>query len=185
MHREIEVKFLEIDKEALKTTLRELGAIDAGEDLLDETIWYDKEMKWRDVEHKFVRMRVRKDSASLSFKKRHSHDIGGVEEIEFKTHDIEMARLFLERLDLIPFRHQQKLRHTFSLDGVTVDIDTWPQIPTYVELEGESEEDLRSVAAKIGFSWSNARLESARQIIEKVYGIKMGDMKHFTFSKME
>ena len=56
-NREIEVRFLEIDKAALIARLKELGAHDHGEELLEEIIFYDKDLKWRDVENKRVRLR--------------------------------------------------------------------------------------------------------------------------------
>ncbi len=43
---EIEVRFLEIDKEALLARLRELKAKDKGELMLEETICYDKALLW-------------------------------------------------------------------------------------------------------------------------------------------
>lgn len=57
-HREIEVRFLEIDEAALKARLHELGAEDQGEHLLKEVICYDEALVWRD-EQKFVRLRER------------------------------------------------------------------------------------------------------------------------------
>lgn len=185
-HKEIEVRFLEIDKDALVARLRELGAKDGGEDMLEEVICYDKALEWRKPTGKeIVRLRTIGSRSVLAYKCRYSLTVDGVEEIEFEVSDPGKAILFLDRLGYPAYRLQQKRRHTFMLDGVTVDIDTWPRVPTYVELEGEHEESLRNVAEKLGLEWSDAVLESPRTVIEERYGIPVGTMSWFTFDRFE
>ena len=184
-NKEIEVRFLEINKSLLTKKLISIGARDQGEDLLEEIIFYDKDYKWRDVENKFVRLRKNKTHVTLAYKHHQNENFDGVEEIEFDVADIDKAELFLEKLGLIAYRHQQKRRHAFLLDNVNIDIDTWPKIPTYVELEGFSESTLKEVAAKLGLDWKNVIFESARTVIEKRYHIPVGSMKWFTFDKFE
>lgn len=46
MQKEIETRFLEIDKPALIAQLNKLGATDHGEILLKEIIFYDKDHTW-------------------------------------------------------------------------------------------------------------------------------------------
>ncbi len=72
-HKEIEVRFLEIDKEALIKKLHELGAKDLGEDLLSEIIIYDKEFTWRDGGKSLLRLRTRNNKTELTFKHRLPH----------------------------------------------------------------------------------------------------------------
>jgi len=66
-----------------------------------------------------------------------------------------------------------------------VDIDTWPKIPTYAEIEGPSEEALKTTTDKLGLDWSKAVFDDARAIIEKKYSIPVGTMRSFTFDKVE
>lgn len=184
-NREIEVRFLEIDKNLLITRLVELGAKDQGEDFLEEVIFYDKDFKWRDWEGKFVRIRKNKKGVVLSYKHHQSETTDGTEEIEFGVSDLEKAEAFLGRIGLVAYRHQQKKRHTFHLGEVVVDIDTWPRIPTYVELEGPSEAALREAAQRLNLNWADAVLEDARSVIENKYHIPVGNMKWFTFDRFE
>lgn len=183
--KEIEVRFLEIDKDALIAKLRELGAEDLGEDLLDEKIIYDKELTWRDGVRKILRMRTRKGRTMLTYKHRIETSAEGTEEIEFEVQDTVAAEALLERLGYEMYRAQQKLRHSFHLGEVIVDIDTWPRIPTYVELEGPSVEALQEAAALLGLDWKNVELRNPRRIIEDDYGIPVGNMRWFTFDKFD
>ena len=184
-YKEIEVRFLEIDPQAFKERLLSVGAEDHGEDFLEEVIFYDKGMNWRDKEGKFVRIRKNNKGIFLSYKHHLSATTDGVEEIEFEVGDMAKAEAFLERLGLIAYRHQQKKRHSFQLGEVVADIDTWPRIPTYVELEGPSEAALQEAAAKLGLDWKDAVHKSAREVIEQDYKVPVGTMQWFTFERFE
>ena len=98
---------------------------------------------------------------------------------------LEKAELLFEKVGLKPFRHQQKKRHTFRLDGVTFDIDTWPRIPAYIELEGESEQALKDAAHQAGLDWKDADFHNASWIIENKYNIPVRQLKWFTFDRYE
>lgn len=185
-HQEIEVRFLEIDKDALVARLYELGAVDKGEHLLKEVICYDKELAWQDVGTKILRVRKGGDGVLMTYKDRPGGDtIDGTVEIELAVSDFDTAVLFLETIGYPAYRHQQKLRHTFVLDGVMVEIDTWPKIPTYVELEGESEQSLKDATQKLGMDWADAVTDNPRKVIEERYHIPVGQMKWFTFGRFE
>ena len=180
--QEIECRFLEIDKDALIKKLIELGAFDEGESLVKETVIYDKDLKWRD-EERFLRLRKIDEKTTLTYKEHSVHTIDGTYELEFGIDDYEKAELLFEKIGLLPFRHQEKKRHTFQFNNVTVDIDTWPKIPTYVELEGDSEYALKDTAEKLGFNWQDADFHNARWIIENKYNIPVGTFRWFTFDR--
>lgn len=186
-HREIEVRFLDIDKDDLLARLNALGATDLGEDLLDERIIFDKDLLWQ-KEAKFMRLRTQGGKSTLTYKNRenpHAPTVHGTEEIEVAVSDLELAQALLSRLGFEPFRYQQKKRHSFTLGDVQIDIDTWPRVPTYVELEGNSEDDLRLAAKELGLDWSNVELRDPKLVIEQVYGIPVGNMTWFTFDRFE
>lgn len=183
-HQEIEVRFLEIDKDALVARLHVADAEDRGEDMLEEVICYDKEHTWRAGGKKLVRVRARGDAVSLTYKCQ-ENTVDGTEEVELTVSDFDTAVTLLDRLGYPTYRRQQKVRHTFVLDGVVIDIDTWPRIPTYVELEGESEQALKDVAAKLGFDWGDVVTDNPRKVIEERYHIPVGSMKWFTFDRFE
>lgn len=181
---EVECRFLEIDKDDLIKKLKELGADDEGENLIEETVIYDKDLKWRD-EHRFVRLRKVGNKTKLTYKDQKIQTVDGTFEIEFEIEDYAKAELLFEKIGLWPYRHQQKIRHAFKLGGVSVDIDTWPMIPTYVELEGESEEDLKKVAKLLELDWGKADFHNAKWVIENVYNIPVGTFRYYRFDKCE
>ena len=44
---------------------------------------------------------------------------------------------------------QENKRIQYILDDVEVDIDTWPKIPTYLEIEGKDEESVNRIIEKL------------------------------------
>lgn len=184
MNTEIEARFLEINEQDLIGKLTKHGATDKGEALLGETIFYDSENKWPG-EGRFVRIRSANNTTKLTYKHNAAQTVDSAKEIEFAVPNAEIAAEFLENIGLVAFRQQEKKRHTFELDGVTIDIDTWPKIPTYVEFEGPSESAIKSVAESLGFDWNNAVFDDARAIIQNRYHISVGMMRWFTFDRVE
>ena len=184
MHAEIEARFLNIDKKKLIQQLHTLGATDKGEKMLSEVIFYDSEQKWLD-ERRYVRLRTIDDKTVLTHKQNTAQTIDSAREIEFSVSDANLAEKFLESIGLVAFRHQQKRWHTFVKGEVVIDIDTWPRIPTYVELEGPSEAAIKSVAAALNLDWADAVFDDARKIIEDRYDIPVTQLRWFTFDKCE
>lgn len=185
-NKEIEVRFLEINEAELKEKLKKLGAKDLGEDFLEEIIFYDKELTWQYIRKKIVRIRKTKNGIFLTYKFKEEETSGmEVEEIEFEISDVEKGRAFLEALGLVAYRRQEKKRHKFLFKDVIIDIDTWPKVPTYVELEGPSEDHIREVAKLLGFDWKDAVFEPPRYVIEHRYNIPVSKLRFFTFDKIE
>ena len=183
-NREIECRFLEIDKNALIKKLIELGAKDTGEKMLTELIFYDKDLTWIEQD-KRIRLRQVGDKIKLTYKERQVHTVDGTYEVEFEVEDFKKAEILLEKAGLVPYRHQEKLRHTFYLNNVAFDIDTWPKAPTYVELEGNSEQELKDAAKLVGYDWNNVELRTPKWVLENKYNIPLGKLRWYTFDRVE
>ncbi len=183
-NREIEARFLDVRKEELVQKLKALGAEDLGEELLQEVIIYGPESKWKD-ENRVMKIRKERGKITLVYKQNHSHTVDGTEEIELEINDFEKGVTLLEKAGLPPSRRQEKRRYTFRFEETTIDIDTWPKIPTYVELEGPSENVLRETAKKLGLDWGKAEFRNPRTVIEDVYHIPLGTLRWFTFDRVE
>jgi adenylate cyclase, class 2 len=183
MKTEIETRFLDINKKALVLLLNKLGAENKGEDKLDEIIFYDKDLKWLN-ENKFIRLRKKNGQVKLTYKHNKHQTVDSAQEIEMDITDMDKMKQILIETGLTPYRIIEKFRHTFELDGVILDIDTWPKIPVYVELEGKSVDDLKKVAAKLGLDWEK-RFDGDARFVYKKYGFDFDNLKTVTFSKFE
>lgn len=189
--REIEVRFLEIDKDGLVDRLRELNAKEIGDDHIHEIIFYDKDMKFLE-QCRFVRIRDRGGVVKMTYKHNETmskgdvNSVADVREVEFDISDMKAGKRLLEQIGLVAYREQEKKRHSFILDDVVLDIDTWPSVPPYVELEGPSEKHLKDVARKLELDWDDVYFGDARDVLEKEYDIPIGaDIRVFTFDNIE
>lgn len=73
-------------------------------------------------------------------------------ETEMEVPSIKEANDFLQALGYSHKSYQEKRRISYVLDNHEIDIDTWPGLPTYMEIEGESEEDLNKILNLLGYS---------------------------------
>jgi adenylate cyclase, class 2 len=183
-NREFEVRFLEINKEDIIAKLKVLKARDLGGDLLHEIIFYDKNKDWL-KEKKIVRIRQSNSGVTLCFKHTEKAEVGGTKEVEIEINNIDKAKEILENMGLVAFRTQEKKRHTYLFDSVSVSIDEHPKVPPYLEIEGYSEIVLRDAARALELDWKDAHIESSRDFIEQVYKIPLTSLKTYTFDKIE
>lgn len=73
-------------------------------------------------------------------------------ETEIEVSSMREANDLLEALGYSHKSYQEKERISYIFENHEIDIDTWPGIPTYFEVEGSSEEDLDNILKKLGYS---------------------------------
>ena len=71
-------------------------------------------------------------------------------ETEMEVPSIKSANAILEQLGFAYRNYQEKKRTSYTLDGTEIDIDIWPLIPPYLEIEGKSDEQIHQVVKKLG-----------------------------------
>lgn len=98
--------------------------------------------------------------------------------------DLEEGNSILEQLGFSYRNYQEKQRATYSIDGVEVDIDTWPLIPTYAEIENDSEELIRAIINKLGLQNHEIKSCNAAKVCEK-YGIDLYKYRTLKFDEKE
>src|SRR5689334_3446538 len=60
-------------------------------------------------------------------------------EAEVQVNDFDATRALLQAMGFTAVRFQENYREEWHLDDVTYDIDTWPDLPTFLEIEGPDE----------------------------------------------
>ncbi|MBI4049361.1 MAG: class IV adenylate cyclase, partial [Candidatus Doudnabacteria bacterium] len=180
--REFEAHFLEIDVVETEKKLAALGAVKISDSLLKEIIFDKPDRSWNPIQ-KRVRIRADGKKVDLAYKEQIAYNtMGGTEEYEFEVSDLDAAKAFVEKLGLIPIREQEKKRIRYKLGDMVFDIDSWPKIPPYLEIESDSEIKVKAAAEKLGLDWSKACFLDAKQIYEDVYNIKpLDDVYLLTF----
>ncbi len=183
MQKEIETRFLEINKDELVKKLLLLGAIDKGEEKLEEMIFHATDGSWVG-KNKFVRLRKTKNKIKLTYKENVEQTVDSAREIELEVSDFDKCSKFFEKVGLKAMRQLEKLRHTLELGETTVDIDTWPKIPTYAELEGPSVESLKNACGQLGLDWEKRFDGDAREVFRH-YGYDIDKITVVTFNEFK
>lgn len=165
---EYEAKFLKIDVDALRDRLQAAGAERVfGKTMFTRLIFENDAVKGE----QWLRLRDEGGKTTLTLKQvTDATHINGTTEIEIEVNDLERTAELLTALGLRQVRYQQNYREEWQLNGVTYDFDTWPELPTFLEIESSSEDAVRKAVADIGLDYTEARFGS----IDLIYKSELG-----------
>ena len=161
MHTEYEVRVLEVDVKKLKKRLEELGAT-LQWDLVQRRYVYDFIPK---VDGKWIRLRTNGDKTTLTIKNLVSSEIDGTQELEIEVDNFERTNMILKELGYEPKGYQENRRCQYILNGVEIDFDYWPLIPTYLEVEGPSEEAVYNTISALNID----KKDTTTKDVESIY----------------
>ena len=176
MHTEYEVRILEINQEEVKEKLEKLHATFEW-DRVQRRYVYDFIPK---VDKKWIRLRTNGDKTTLTIKNLVSSNIDGTQELEVVVDNFDRTHLILKELGYEAKGYQENRRVQYHLNGVEVDIDSWPMIPTYLEIEGPSEEAVYNAVEALGFTREDCVTRDVEGIyldygysLEEIYELKL------------
>ncbi|WP_433521645.1 class IV adenylate cyclase [Nocardia pseudovaccinii] len=168
MKHEYEAKFLSIDVEEVRAKLIALGATRSfPRTLLTRKIFEDEAL----TQGAWVRLRNEGTRSTLTLKQvTDASTIDGTTEIETTVGDLPAMAEILTRLGLREVRYQENYREEWQLGDTVFDIDTWPSLPTFLEIEGPDEATVRRAATSLSLDYSAARFGSVDEIYKSETG---------------
>ncbi len=179
MAHEIETKVLDIDTAKVKEILGSLGAARIQEARLIVD-WYRFKGTKEGKDPWFLR--IRSDSAGkyeVTWKAR--SDILGTarrhKEINFLIQEPEKLADLFDELGLERYAHQEKYRTSFSYKDWQFDLDQYPGMPAYLEIEGNSEEHVKEAMKLLGLENNRTWAKGERILIQETYGLDWYQMK--------
>ena len=141
---EIEVKFLNIDPVILQEKLNSLGAKKTGEYLYRRRSFDYPDMRLA-KQGAWVRLRTDGQKTTLAFKQRMgigTHDgtsnDQGMKEIEIVVDDFEKTTEILSAIGFVEKFYQENKRIRWAKGTTEFDIDIWPRLNPYLEIEAQS-----------------------------------------------
>ncbi|MCY9786097.1 class IV adenylate cyclase [Nocardiopsis sp. EMB25] len=173
---EYEAKVLGIDPDQVARIILDKGGTDLG-DVLQRRYVYDIDPA---DTSRWVRLRDTGDRVTLTVKEIESDAIGGTRETETEIGDFETANTLLGKLGYRPRAYQENHRRSFTLDGAQLEIDTWPRIPAYLEIEADSRAEVVRVAALLGYAESDLTGENTTKVYAR-YGIDLTTITDLRF----
>jgi len=163
---EIEVKILEVDKNAIIKKLKSMGAKLAFEgDMSVEFFDFEGDVLARDK--KILRLRQKGEKYELTFKQLVSKASAKImEEHEISSKDGAVIKKMLLGLGLKKIGSYTKHRVSFKLNGASFELDTYPRIPTFLEIEAPTIEDIKKYIKLLRLSEDDAKPWSGADIFK-------------------
>ena len=177
MESEYEITVLDIDVSEIEKKLESIGAIKQGEYFQKRNLYnFHEEYRGR-----FIRLRTNGEKTTLTIKdKSAKKEIGSVKELEIEVSSFEKTNEILELLGYENSTYQENKRIIYKLGHIEFDIDTWPMIPTYLEIEGKNKEDVEKMIKILDIDEEKLSLDKVSEIYKK-YGIDIHQYKELKF----
>lgn len=179
MHTEYEVRVLEIDKDKLVKKLETLGAKKVAEFDYKRRIYNFNPA----VNHKWIRLRTDGKKTTLTIKKLESLEIDGTKEIEIEVSDFEETNNILNELGYDSHTYQENKRIRYILNDVELDIDSWPYIPTYLEIEGKDEKSVKDMIDLLEVDKAKVTSIDVQGVFRTFYNIEISNVPVVKFDE--
>ena len=163
--KEIELKVLNINLEELTEKLLKLGAKKISEGLVKEK-YFDFEDKSIFNNNAAFRLREINNRIELTYKLKNIRKNFKIsEETEVIVSDFSIMTEILEKLGLKCIKDREKKRVSFLLNGIKAEIDQYPKIPPYLELEG-TEVGIQKVLDLLGYELTNTNTMTSTEVLK-------------------
>jgi len=171
MQPEIEAKFLNVNHDELRAKLKELGATCRQPMRLMRRRNFDLPDGGLERRHGWVRVRDEGDKITLSYKQLDDRSLQGMKEVLVVVNDFEAASNFLQAIGLVVKANEETRRESWELDGVEIDLDEWPWIKPFVEIEAQDEKSVWNIAKRLGLRPGDAKHGSVEIAYQAEYDV--------------
>lgn len=179
MAHEIETKVLDIDSAQIEKKLAELGATRIKKTRL-AVDWFrvvgtkEGDDKW------YLRIRSNSEGVHEVTWKAKSELLGVArkhKEINFNIAEPEKLADLFEGIGLEKYAHQEKDRTSYALKDWSIEIDDYPGMPPFLEIEGSSEEHVQEAIKLLGLESNRTWAEGERKLVQDIYNLDWYSMK--------
>jgi adenylate cyclase class 2 len=169
--REVEVRILEVDAPKMRRRLKQIGAKKVFEGKVRTNI-FDFSNGLLKKKQQMLRLRTLGKQTILCYKgKNTSKKFKCKEEIEMVVDDFDTAVLLLQRLGFKKMLGYAKHRESYKIGKVAVEIDKYAQIPTLIEIEAPTGNEVIAAVKKLGYEMKGTTNLNFPEIL-KLYKIR-------------
>jgi adenylate cyclase class 2 len=175
---EYEAKILDVDPTTMTAVILAKGGEQVSSRSLQRRYVYDvtpgDQSKW-------IRLRDNGRTTTLAVKAISHDGIDGTYEVEVTVDSLQATNELLSMMGFEPKGYQENQRTSFTLEGAQLEIDEWPMIPPYLEIEADTIEDVVRVAGLLGYDESQLTSENTTKVYAR-YGIDLAQHEVVKFS---
>lgn len=179
MKQEFETQVLDIDVAETKKKLAKIGAC-GGERVLMKRYVFDLERVAGDCK-RWVRVRESAGVTQITYKEKTGSGVTETSELEVNTADFEAtAKIFQKLTCFIGEYYQENYRTQYIIPQGEVNIDEWPQVPAFLDIEAHTEKGVAEILALLGLAGKEAGHIGHVKIYKK-YGLDLHSIKELKF----
>jgi len=104
----------------------------------------------------WIRVRDEGDKVTLTYKQTDSYNIDGTKELETTVGDFDIAVGILEQGGIAKGSFQESKRESWRLGNVQIELDEWPWLKPYIEIEAPTEAEIHETTEKLGLDMKHA-----------------------------
>lgn len=105
--------------------------------------------------NKWIRLRKSNEKVELTVKhilNKNKGKIQKVKETEIEVSSLEEANLILESIGVVHRNYQEKIRYSYTYKDAEIEIDLWPGLEPYMEIECDSEDVINEIVDLLGYN---------------------------------
>lgn len=177
--KELELKFLEVDKGEIVEKLEKIGARLLVDGVL-RTVYFDTADRKIMKSNELLRLRTFGDKLELCWKDNMRIEDGCkvYDEIETYVSDFDATVKILENLGFVQAISFEKKRTEYMLDdGTKFEIDEFPGVPVFVEVEAISSRRIEEVAATFDLNKYERSHLTGEELLKQRYKIELNGLK--------
>jgi adenylate cyclase class 2 len=189
MFEEKEAKFLNIDPKKIEKKLIELKTEKIFEKIYKRIVFDYPDFRL-DKKGAWVRLRDEGDRVTLTFKQRigmkgrdGKQNDKSMREIEVEVDDFKKTAIILRKIGLVDKFYQENKRIRYVLNDIEFDIDFWPKLKPYLEIEAPTWGKVNKAIKMLGLNPKDKKVFSTAQAY-CMAGIEENDYEEMTFKRM-
>ncbi|MBI4143175.1 CYTH domain-containing protein [Candidatus Uhrbacteria bacterium] len=172
MQNEFEAKCIVRDIADARQRLERIGARCVQPERLLRRAVFDFPDGALDRRGAWVRVRDEGSRITMSYKQAPAGaTIADCFETELTINSYDYGVAFCEDLGMARKSYQETKRESWEANSVYFDIDTWPGIPSFIEVEATDEATVRRYVSELGFAWADVHFGGVGVLYKRAYGI--------------
>lgn len=133
--------------------------------------------------NKWIRLRKSNEKVELTTKHifdKKEMEVQAVGEREVNTSSFEETNSILESIGIVKRSYQEKIRYSYKLDGADIEIDLWPLLNPYMEIECDDVSVIESIITKLGLTDKEIVSINTQQLYHRI-GIDLQETPELKF----
>ena len=178
MSKEVETKVLDVNIEDISKKLFDLSA-DKILDTKYSVDWFRTKNSKEGDDNWYLRIRTTSGGNSELTWKGQSTVLGDSrthKEINIQLNEPEKIRDLLAEIGLEKYAHQDKTRISWILKDWRFDLDTYPNMPPYLEIEGKDENHIQEAIKLLNLQNNKKNSGGERLLIQEEYSLDWYNM---------